>query len=236
MKKWLICGFLLLQILCISKYGESMDNQNRPEVTFYGDSSGVNTDFHLIFELDHNGRLNDKNINLETVTLSSPSKSVNPWVGFDYGDFIVSIDENKAIVYGNYYSVIVSGWYTTAFKRKGIGEKALCEESGNIYFVRSENENIHIGRCQFQVISTPEGEKRTVRVIQLLNPLSKKMFVLGEKIFSIEKNGQLTQEGWVGWREIITSEGKQLVILMTKGMDANAKWAGRYDGKLYKDK
>ena len=59
---------------------------------------------------------------------------------------------------------------------------------------------------------------------------------MGNQLMQLESTGRLTQIGWVGWRKIVTPEGKHLAIIMTKSMTKDAKWAGRYDGKLYQDK
>jgi len=238
MKRILMLCFSLIQILPILGCGESIAGQKHPDVTFYAESRGLNTSLYMIFDLDKNDRL--ANINTETVVLSSPSKSVNPWTGFNSGAFIVVTGDDKAIIYGNtHFEEVISGNVKrniSVFIRKGIGEKAHGAVDGNIFSVGSDK-NMLVGKAQFQEISTPSGEKRTVRVSQLLKPISKPMFALGDKIYALEKNNQLTQVGWVGWRKITTLEDKnQLVILMTKSMARNAKWAGRYDGKIYQDK
>lgn len=239
MRKRVILFLTLTQILFILVCGKSIGSQKRPEVTFYSDQSGLSTSLYMIFDLNNSGMLCDRDMG--NVVLNSPSESINPWTGFSSGDFIVSVNDKEAIVFGSYFfAEAISDNVKkniAVFKRKGAGEKAIgATNEGKIFCVDSNKKSTQIGECRSKNIITPDGIERTVIASRLLVSNSKWLVTLGDKIFSIEKNDQLIQVGWVDWRKIITPEGKQLVILMTKGMDKSDKWAGCYDGKLYHDK
>jgi hypothetical protein len=207
-------------------------------VTFYAESaSGVSLE--IIFDLDNKGRLCDKPS--KTVVLKTPGESDNPWIYFLDGSFYLALGDKQGMEYGSYFytDIVVDKVERTiaVFARKGAGEKTIGSlgGEGTIFSMEGKNISTQIGECQFSEITTPAGEKRTVRVSRFINPVSPWAVALGDKIYQVEKNGKLVQKGWIEWRKIATPEGEALVILMTKGMDKNSRWAGRYDGILYVD-
>jgi hypothetical protein len=40
----------------------------------------------------------------------------------------------------------------------------------------------------------------------------------------------------MGWRVVTSPDGNKLLIVMTKGIDKDAKWSGKQNGKLYVEK
>jgi hypothetical protein len=214
-------------------------DQMRPEVTFYAeDRMGIS--LNVVFDPSNSGRLCEKA--KETVFLKTPSDSVKPWTFLNYGKFNIVIDDKHNIEYGYYQFVKVISKdverIIAAFERKGKGEKWIgaAAGDGNLFTFDEKGKSIIIGQCQYMKIKSPVSkDSLTVIATRMVNPNAPWITYLGNKIFSIEKDG-LTQIGWFDWRKIVTHEGTTLVILMTKGVDKDAKWAGRYDGKLYKDK
>jgi hypothetical protein len=164
--------------------------------------------------------------------------SINPWTGFSQGDFFISIDEGKGMVYGSYSFVNVmaeGGERTiTVFKRAGTGENGIGQVKGDIV-VSDGKAATKIGDVQYMNVKTADGE-RSVRAHRLPSGSGQWLIQLGDKILSVDARGALKQVGYADWRKINTAEGNPLVIIMTKGMKKGAVWTGRFDGKLYRDK
>jgi hypothetical protein len=56
------------------------------------------------------------------------------------------------------------------------------------------------------------------------------------KVYLQEQDGKITQIGWQDWRVVAPPNGNKLLVVMTRGMDKNAKWQGKHNGKLYIEK
>lgn len=211
--------------------------EKRPEVTMYAEQ-GVQMSLYLIFDLENQGRLCDKPS--KTVYLESLSESENPWTYFLQGLFYISLEEKKGMDFGSYFFTNVKSGDVertiSAFRRKGAGEKAFGSVAGNgTLFIIEEETHKQIGEYQFMEVSTPDGEQIKTRVTHFINPVTAWIAALGDKIYQVGNNGKLIQKGWIEWRKLTNPEGDSLVILMTKGMDKNDRWAGRYDDVLYID-
>jgi len=87
----------------------------------------------------------------------------------------------------------------------------------------------------YQEVIDPTGEKSTHRMTRL-GTNGRCTADFGNKIIQLRAGGKLVQVGWVGWRKITAPEGTHLAIVMTKSMAKGARWAGRYDDTLYKDR
>lgn len=233
-RKTVVMAAISLLVAACSVIGGARDA--RPEVTLCADSSGMNTELFMIFDLKDSGILSAPTS--EIVTLSTPSVSINPWTGFSRGDFFISIDEGRGMVYGSYsfVNVTVEGEERSigVFKRAGTGEKAIGQVKESIV-VSDGKATVKIGDVRFMNVKTAEGE-RSVRAQKLSSGSGQWLVQLGDKILSVDAHGALTQVGYADWRKINTAEGKPLVIIMTKGMKKGAVWTGRFDGKLYRDK
>lgn len=234
---------LFLSSMIVSLFSCSGSAADRPEVTLFAyDSGGVR--LNMIFDLKNSGLLCDKSA--KTEILKAPSEENNPWTYFDHeGNFGIVVSQEKDKVtnstdYGRYfYATVGSGneqRTIAAFKRRGDGEKAIGCASGDIWIADKGKEK-KIGQMVYENYISPEGEERTGLFSRITAGKSPWVIQLGDKIYTkADKDKKLTQVGWVGWRKITANDGKQMVILMTKGMSKNSKWAGRYDGKLYVEK
>ena len=205
-------------------------------------SSGVDNTVYMIFDTSGSGLLCDK-IN-EPVVLKTPSEEIKPWTYFSKGEFGIVLGEKEGAVtesttYGSYRFEVVkskSGERSAAvFARKGAGEKAFGSVEGEIWRVDGSKQE-RIGEEAFMEVVTPDGKKHTGRMIRLRGEGQKWTRDMGGRIMQREADGKVAQAGWVSWRKVTTPEGNHLAILMTKSMDKEAKWAGRYDGKLYEDR
>lgn len=237
-------GIILILIsmatLLLSCGGSASD---RPEAALYAyDSAGVS--LYMVIDLKNSGLLCDKAA--KTEILKTPSEANNPWTYFDReGNFgIVVSQENNTVTnstaYGKYfYQTVGSGSdrrTIAAFRRKGTGERALGSADGDIW-IADEGKQKKIGQMIYEDYTDPEGGERTGRFTRISTGNSPWVIQLGDKIYTkADKDKKLTQVGWAGWRKITANDGKQMIILMTKGMSKNSKWAGRYDGILYVDK
>jgi hypothetical protein len=210
----------------------------RPEVTWCAEQL-TDLNLNLLFDLENKGRLCSPPA--KTVVLPRPSVGVNPSTFFYKGGFYVAFDKNNSTKYGSYHfeKVHSNGYQLTIalFQRAGSGERAFggISSDGKVFVQDDKGEPVVIGQSALMQVTTPEGEKRTAQVSRFIKPDTPWSVALGNGIFQANDDGTLAQKGWVGWRKITTPEGKWLVILMTKGMDRSAKWAGRYDGVLYMD-
>jgi hypothetical protein len=237
-------AIVLLFLFCFLArvgYGEGKSKLYEPEVNLFAVRSGGGVELYMIFDLKGSGILCDQPT--KTEILKIPSESINPWTFFNQGDFgIVVSQENNNVtnhtIYGSYFytneGLGSNKLRTPVFNRKGCGNKSIGSEDSDIYLVNGES-NQKIGEMAYMEYINSEGEKRR-DLFTRFSETSQWLIQLGDKIFEKEENGSLTQVGYVDWRKITPSVGKQMVILMTKGMDKNSKWSGSYDGKLYKDK
>jgi hypothetical protein len=211
----------------------------RPEATFYcTDAAQVGLD--MIFDLDDAGRLCDKPS--RTVVLGTPSESENPWTFFLEGGFYLALDGQDSMKYGSYYFAKVASGSAErtigVFRRTGDGERSLGNPAGEgaIFSVGADGKSVQVGERRFMDVTTPDGGARTITACRFVDPATPWAAALGDKVYSIDGKKAMTQKGWIGWRRIVAPDGRKLVILMTKGMDAKARWAGRFDGVLYEDK
>jgi hypothetical protein len=203
------------------------------EATLYSEKN----DLHIIFDFNNSGVLclptND------IVKLDKPSVSINPWTGVSQGNYYVTTDdEGKSMVeFGIINSQVGhSGFYFKTFKRKGFGEKEIGSDDNKIWSIDENGKQTQIGISAYENVTTPEGEKTTILMHQLLNSNMKWTSDMGGKIYQKQNDGHLVQVGWVGWRVITPIEGGKVTILMTKGLSDKSKWTGRYNGKIYQDK
>ncbi|MBN1649066.1 MAG: hypothetical protein JW874_13605 [Spirochaetales bacterium] len=211
------------------------------EASFYS-RSGYNVELNLVVDSEGRGglyRTPDR-----TEKLAVPSESARPWTAFGRdGSFLVIPEDTKntGIVYGTYYytNIVSNGVERTiaAFAVKGNEAKAMgcVSKDGTIFMVGGENEPELIGECSYQRVTLGE-ETRTVNAFRLRDRGDKWSFVAGDKIYRIEKDGKTVQTGWLEWRQIVPESGEKLIIIMTRGMGKNSKWAGWYDGVLYTDR
>jgi hypothetical protein len=178
------------------------------------------------------------------VILSVPSEDLaNPWHFFtSSGDFCVIWGSQSGSTvseytkYGSYHYYKDDQFWGPVFTRQGVGEKGFGRDfSGNIWRTDG-NEKTLIGEESSQEVINAGGEKESVQMFRLKGENKKWTADRGGGIFQLGPNGRLLQIGWVGWRKITTPKGETFAILMTKGVTADAKWAGRYDGRLYRDK
>jgi hypothetical protein len=223
-------------------------DQKRPEFTFYAeDRMGIS--LNLIFDPSHSGKLCEKPE--ETVFLKTPSDSINPWTFLFQGHFSIQIDDKNTTVYGYYqYMNAVSSegveWIIAAFAQKGRdnkpGEKWIgaLPSDGSIVTFDDKNNTIVIGQYQYMNVKVtddkePKVIERTVTATRMINPIGPWTTQLENKIFKIEEDNTLNQIGWCEWRKCYKPDGTVIVILMSKAMDKDAKWAGCYEGKLFKE-
>jgi hypothetical protein len=239
-----IFGFLMiLTLLMFFSFSCANSESDRPEVALYAyDSAGVS--LHMIFDVKNSGLLCDKPA--VTEILKTPSEAINPMTYFDHeGNFGIVVSEEKntitnSTVYGGYsYKNVGSGSEErtiAAFKRNGPGEKTIGS-SGKDIWIADDGKQKKIGQQAYENYINPDGQERTDLFSQISGSDSSWLVQLGDKIYKkSDKDKKLTQVGWAGWRKITANDGKQYIILMTKGMNKNSKWAGRYDGILYRDK
>lgn len=222
-------------------YAQAESSAARPEVALCIRESGMETELFMIFDLSGSAMLGDKPT--EVVILNTPSVEFNPWTFFTREhDFNISLDEkdNKTTeytTYGSYHFERIKDLGAAVFVRRGIGEKGFGTSvvGGEIWRIDGKKKE-QIGKAYYKDVVTPDGEARTLLIKRLQGDEQKGITDIGGKIMQVEADGKMTQVGWVSWRKITTPQGTHLGILMTKSMASDAKWAGRYDGKLYQDK
>ena len=207
----------------------------RPEVALCAESAGANPTIHFVFDFKDTGILCAPPS--EVVTLASPSEGIMPWVGFNQGDFVVNLQAGKSIVFGKYfYETVFAGKderTATFFQRVGEGEKAIGLIGGSILTLENRKSR-RIGETQMMKVLAPDGE-RSLRAHRLLNGSGRWLVRIAERIYSVGEDGELTLEGYAGWRKITTPDGRTLVLVMTKAAARGSYWAGRFEGKLYRD-
>jgi hypothetical protein len=234
---------IIFIVLCFSCFSCSSQTSQNIQVTFYAEDRG-GVGLHVIIDPNNTGILCEPE--KEIIILKTPSETINPWTFFEGGNFYVATDDKNHMVYGSYQFVeVISDGVEriiAAFKRKGPSEKWIGSAAGdgNIFTINENGESILIGQYQFMEIKIPGEEKdtfseRTVTATRMANQNSAWITCLGDKIFKIQEDGNITQIGWFGWRKIKTPGGSTLVILMTKGIEDNSKWAGQYNGRIYQD-
>jgi hypothetical protein len=111
---------------------------------------------------------------------------------------------------------------------------AFACDGGTVWRIDGDSKR-RLGEQEYQEVIDSDGDKRIRRVTRLETDDAKWTTDLGGRIMQRSADGRLTQIGWVGWRRITTPDNSHVALLMTKSMDADARWAGRHDGKLYRD-
>jgi len=196
---------------------------------------GVNVGFFMVFDFKETDVLAGPPA--ETVELSSPGESVQPWVSFDRGDLVVNLEGGKFLVFGRYFhdSVGTGNDRRPAifFRRTGEGERAVGLAGGLI--VTTENgRGRRIGETRNMKVNVPEGE-RTLRAHRLAAGDGRWIVQIGERVYAVGEEGDLAPLCLAGWRKIVTPDGRTLVIVMTRGLEKGSPWTGRFEGKLYRD-
>lgn len=223
-------------------------DQKRPEFTFYAeDRMGVS--LGLIFDPSHSGKLCRKPS--EIVVLKTPSDSINPWTFLFQGNFSIKIDDNNTSVYGYYQYMNAASskgaeWIIAAFTRKGSDNKpegkwfGAMPSDGSIVTFDENNKTIAVGQYQYMNVKVQDDQEQkviehTVTATRMINPAGPWTTQLGNKIFKIEEDNTLNQIGWCEWRKCLKPDGTIMVLMMSKALDKEAKWAGCYEGKLFKE-
>jgi hypothetical protein len=205
-------------------------------------SDGDNT-VYLIFDLAGSGVLGDPSP--DTVTLGTPSEDFpNPTTYFTRsGELSVILAQQdrkvtESTTYGAYHweKLQPEGESVTVFVRQGDGGTGFtASRAGKIYRVNGAKMEV-IGEVSLQEVPGANGETTHKRMTRLGGAKAKWIGDFGGTIKQLGADDKLIQVGWVGWRKITTPDGRRLVIPMAKSMAKEAKWAGRYDGKLYQDR
>ncbi len=226
---------LMAALATAPAYGAGGEKDTFPDVAFYASESGLNLSLNMLFDFQRSGVLGDKPKG--RVRLAK-SEAVRPATSFVQGQFLVFLDRNDSTVYGDtfYEDVVSRGTERTKpfFRRAGAGGRSIGEVDGDILIPRGAKKADRIGQMALSEVVLPDGEKRTRTISRLTGARDAPwMLDLGGKIYAKDKDGKLTQVGFVGWRKVVLPDGKPTVLLMTRGMEKDAPWAGRKDDKLY---
>lgn len=207
------------------------------DVSYY---STIGGDFNFIFDTEGTGLLSSGS--QKKVTLSEPSKAVNPSIFLNGGDFYVTTDgEDKMATYGNiaYKNTKLPDGEITLLVFSPLGDEKIyigSDFDGRVWCRRGENLPVLAGEAAYRKIVLPDGEERTLLMCKGDMTGGKWIGTHGGKILRDSGDGRLEAIGLVEWRLIKLESGLYMSIMMTKSIDKAAKWQGRFNGALYMDK
>lgn len=207
------------------------------DVSYYCTVGG---DFNFIFVTEGTGLLSSGNE--KKVTLSEPSKAITPLIFLDGGNLYVSTDsQDKMATYGNiaYKNTKLPDGEITLLLFSPLGDEKIyigSDFDGRVWCLRGENPPVLAGEAAYRNIVMPDGEERTLLMCKGDITGGKWIGTQGGKILRDSGDGRLGAIGLFEWRLIGLESGSQMSIMMTKSLDAAAKWQGRFNGTLYMDK
>jgi hypothetical protein len=207
------------------------------DVSYYGSVGG---DLNLIIDTEGTGLLSSGSE--RKVSLSEPSKEMNPWTARNGGDFYVTTDsEDNMATYGKiaYIDAKLSDGEVTLQTFSHLGEEKVhigADFDGRVWCIRGENPPVFAVEAMYRTLALPDGEERTLLMCNGDMTGGKWIGNLGGKILRDSGNGRLEEIGLVGWRLIKLESGSYMTIMMTKTLHKGAKWKGRFNGTLYVDK
>jgi hypothetical protein len=140
-------------------------------------------------------------------------------------------------------------WHAMSFPNRSDSViKNLCfkQEGERWAFVSWEDHMIYediggkavaIAQIRSRLYKSETGEDRSAYMTKRIDRDKNWCFQTDDdKVYLQEPDGKITQIGWEDWRVVTPPNGDKLLLIMTKGMDKNAKWQGKHDGKLYIEK
>lgn len=207
------------------------------DVSFYGSQGGK---LNLLFDTEGTGLLSTGNE--RKVSLSEPSKEVNPWTALNNGAFYVTTDsEDKMATYGNiaYKNAKLPDGEITLQTFSHLGEEKVyigSDFDGGVWCRKGEDPPVLAAKVSYRTVSLPDGEKRTLLMCNGDMTGGKWIGNHGGKILRDSGDGILEEIGFVAWRLIKLESGSYMSIMMTKSLDKGAKWQGRFNGAVYMDK
>ncbi len=207
------------------------------QVTLIG-ISGYQNSLITMFDKSNSGLLCSKN--KEIILLQTPSEYINPGKAIlNNGDFVVDVGTSMKTFGTTEHEMIKladsSAFRIYGFKRIGEGENLIGVGIVDAYAIWAKypnNKTVKIGAIKWQKITGADGITQSAQIIKGQYQNAEWTVQLGNKIVEITNKGH-TQIGWVTWRTIRLPNKNEQTILMTKTMVKNAKWIGRFNGKLY---
>jgi hypothetical protein len=197
--------------------------------------------------------------NLPLVRLAVPGKSVNPWRFMHRGDFYVMVPKDEAGGEEDLTQIIGEVAYETVtfpdsegrdtsmtmlmYKPSGKDAEwaAVSRISSDILSIPALGESDApvrasvIGEVEYREVTFQAAESRTVLAVRLTKKDAPWIVELGGTLYSLDEKNNLTAVGYVDERLIVTQDSKRVVLFMTKGTAAGAKWVGIFDGTVYID-
>lgn len=228
----------IVKLIPVKFIVEPLGSRKVIQVSFAAMSSGYQNTFTPVFDKSNSGIICTRDE--DVIVLDLVSKEINPGRSIMHnGDFIVEVYEEMRTFGTTRYAMIKNsdqtGFKMYGFQRKGTGEKLIgisIAEPSVIYAKESENDGTSIIEIKWENITHDDGTVQRAQIIRLAKPGTEWTVQLGNKIVEISDEGQ-KQIGWASWRTITLPDQSRQTILMTKAMDPNARWIGRFDGKLY---
>lgn len=231
LKKMIVLTLLGVMFFGCSDAGAFVD------VSYY---STIGGDFNFIFDTEGTGILSYGSE--KKVILSEPSKAINPSIFLTGGALYVSTDsEDKTATYGNivYKNTKLPDGEITLLVFSPLADEKIyigSDFDGRVWCKRGENPPVLAVEAAYRTIVLPDGERRTLLMCKGDMTGGKWIGTHGGKILRDSGDGRLEAIGLVGWRLIKLESGSYMSIMMTKSLDNDAKWQGRFNGTLYFDK
>lgn len=121
-----------------------------------------------------------------------------------------------------------------SFKRNG--EKWVCVIDGTLYR-EMESVATAIAECEFRTYKSENGVEKRAQMCRRLRKGETWHFAEEDgKVYKQNKNGSVTQVGWMDWRVVTLPSGEKILLPMTKSTGKNALWKGKHGGKRYAGK
>ncbi len=101
-----------------------------------------------------------------------------------------------------------------------------------------EGKAVGIAQIEFsRPYKSETGENLTSNMTKRIGKDEKWCFKTNDgKVYLQEPDGKINQIGWISWRVVTPLKSDKLVVVMAKGMEKNAKWQGKHNGKIYIEK
>jgi hypothetical protein len=183
----------------------------------------------------------DNKTGTENVVMLGPTHPGTQLKSYRDGDYIFfgsPADGTAWLKFGRnaYQKMLFKGKSAELNSFQQVGDPWACVID-DVLYQEINGTAVAIATTEFRSYKAENGEMRRAQMTKRIENDDKWCFATADgKVYLQESSGKLNYIGWMEWRVVALPQGEKTLILMTKGISKNSKWAGRHSGKIYIEK
>jgi len=183
----------------------------------------------------------DNTTGTESIVLVGPTRPKAELKSYRDGDYIFfgsPADGTTWLQFGRnaYQKMLFKGKTAELNSFQQIGDRWACVID-NVLYREINGTAVAIATTELRSSKSENGEVRRALMTKRIGNDDKWCFGTEDgKVYQQEPSGKIKYIGWMEWRVVSLPQGEKTLILMTKGINKNAKWSGKHGGKVYIEK